>query len=332
MNRNATQRFSHSWISRFLFFLLLILHYATLPLSAQEDPHQRLHAAADLALQGHYEGAIELARPTLGSTALSQTERGRGWTLLGLAYQYRGDFQKATTAYENALQILEGRGGSASDYASALASFGTLYRDMGQMDAARRMELRALRVNQQINDPAGIAAVSATLADIELGGKHIGRAQTWLDEATRESRLAPTLGDSFHASVASSQAWLEELKGHMQAAIAGHEMEIDYLTHAHGEETPQVGWAYMLLGKAYLENGNVNDALTSMCKGRVLLLQTLGPNNLRYLVAQLEYAQALKSAGMKANAARTKLDAESQLKSIYKEQCSQCRITVMALR
>jgi tetratricopeptide (TPR) repeat protein len=331
MKGNATRRRSYTCISRFVSFLLLILHCAALPFSAQDNPHQRLITAAELCLQGHFEAAIDLARPILDSTTLSQTERGRGWTLLGSAYQNQGEFQEAMTAYETALQILESGNENVPDYASTLTTFGTLFRDMKQFDAAVQMELRALQLDQKSNNHEGVATVCAVLADLELGLRHTRKARAWLDKAADESKLAPGLSEDFYASVTSSHAWLEELKGHIQAAIAGYEKEIDYLTHSHGEENPQVGWAYMLLGKAYLRNGDVSDALNSMSKGLALMLQTLGTRNLRYLVAQVEYAQALKSAGMKAEAARTKLEAESEIRSLFEEQCSQCRITAVAL-
>jgi tetratricopeptide (TPR) repeat protein len=315
----------------FPFVCVFLLRTATFPLSAQADPHQDLFAAAELCIQGHFEAAIELTKPILGSASLSQTERGRAWTILGSAYQNHGEFQEAMTAYENALQILEKGDENVPDYASALIAFGTLFRDMKQFDAAGQMELRALRLDLRSDNHEGIATVCAILADLELGLGHTRKAQKWLEKADKESRLAPKLTNEFYASITSSRAWLEELRGHMEAAIAGHEKEIEYLLPIHGEESPQVGWAYMLLGKAYLENGNVNEALNDMSNGRAILLQTLGMNNLRYLLAQVEYAEALKSAGRRAEAAQTKHEAESELTSLYKQQCPQCRVTAAAL-
>lgn len=190
----------------------------------------------------------------------------------------------------------------AADYASALSAFATLYHDMLQFDAATQMQMHALHVNQQINDHGGIAVVCANLADIELGLKHTKKAQAWLDESVQESKLASNLDESFYAFVASSEAWLAELRGNTPAAIAGYQKEIDYLTHSPGEENSTLGWAYMLLGKAYLKNGNIGDALSNMRKGCSLLPQNVGTGNPRYLLAQVAYAQALDSAGMHAQA------------------------------
>ncbi|MGB6687972.1 MAG: tetratricopeptide repeat protein [Terracidiphilus sp.] len=310
---------------------LAIALSVALSLSAQSDVHRQLRAAAELCSQGHFEKAIQMARPALDSAQLSQTERGRGWTLLGLAFQYQGEFQEAISAYENALRILEERNEDAADYASALSAFGTLYRDMRQFDAAAQMEMRALQVSRQINNHEGIAVACANLADLELGLKHTKKSQTWLDRAILESKLAPTLGGDFYAFVTSSQAWLAELKGNARAAVAGFEKEIGYLTHLYGEENPQVGWAYMLLGKAHLKDGDIRDALSKMRKGCSILLETVGTGNPRYLLAQVAYAEALDSAGMHEQAVQTRADAEQKLRIIYKEQCRQCRITALGL-
>ena len=53
--------------------------------------------------------------------------------------------------------------------------------------------------------------------------------------------------------------------------------------------------------------------------------------NPRYLLAKVAYVQALDAAGMHAQAAQTKGDAEQELSAIYKEQCTQCRISALAL-
>jgi tetratricopeptide (TPR) repeat protein len=91
------------------------------------------------------------------SRQLTDLEHGRGWTVLGLAYQHQGEFQEATSAYENAIRILGERNENAADFASALDAFGTLYRDMLQFDNAAHVEIHALHVDQQINDHGGIA-------------------------------------------------------------------------------------------------------------------------------------------------------------------------------
>lgn len=317
-------------MNRLWTFLLPMPLTIVLSASAQTDLQQRLQAAAQLYWQSHFEEAVELAKPIVESRQLTETERGRGWTVLGSAYQHQGKFQEAMTAYENALRILEKRAEDAADYASTLSAFGTLFRDMGQFDAATQLELRALQVDQKINDHGGAAAACASLADLELGLKHTRKAQVWLDKAIQESKLSPSLDEDFYAFVASSQAWLAELTGNTRGAIAGYEKEIEYLTHRYSEQTLQVGWAYMLLGKAYHKDGNVNDALINMRKGCAILKQ-LGPDNPRYLLAQVEYAEALRSAGMHAEAVQTKREAEEKLRAFYRDQCTQCRITSMAL-
>ena len=87
--------------------LLLPIHFSmVLSLSAQADVHLQLGAAAKLVSQGNYQKAIEVARPALESKQLTESERGRGWTVLGSAYEFQARYREATTAYENAVKIL----------------------------------------------------------------------------------------------------------------------------------------------------------------------------------------------------------------------------------
>jgi tetratricopeptide (TPR) repeat protein len=316
---------------RHLAQLLSMLLFVSLSLSAQSDVRQQLRAAGELWSQGHFEKAAELVRPVLDSAQLSQTERGRGWALLGSAMQNQGEFQGAMSAYENALRIFEKNNEDAADYASALSSFGTLYRDMLDFDSAAQMQMRALHVDQQINDHGGIAVVCANLADLELGLKHTRKAQVWLAKSVQESKLAPTLDGSYYAFVASSEGWLAERGGNASAAIADYQREIDYLTHSPGEQSLALGWAYMLLGNSYLKSGNIKDALSTMRKGLSLLPGNADTVNPRYLLAQVAYAQALDAAGMQAQAVQTRANAIQKLNAIYKEQCTPCRITSLAL-
>jgi tetratricopeptide (TPR) repeat protein len=326
-----TMRRSNIRMNRVRLLLLLTLLSATVPLAAQTDAHQQLGAAASLVWQGRVEEAIKLAKLAAESKQISEIDRGKAWTVLGSAYQNQGRFQEAMTAYESAIHILKGRDDGSADYASALSAFGTLFRDMRQFDAASQMELRALHVDEQIGDHAGIALVCASLADLELGLNHERKAQHWLDEAIHESRLTPSLSADFYAFVTSSQAWLAESNGNARAAVAGFQREIEYLTSSHGEENPQVGWAYMLLGKAQLRSGDAITALEDMGKGSAILRKTVGIDNPRYLLAQLEYADALNSAGRRAEAAQIKDAAETRLRVFENQQCPQCRITAMAL-
>jgi tetratricopeptide (TPR) repeat protein len=318
---------------RMRIFLLCLPLSAVLPLAAQTNPHQQLYNAANLGAQGHYQEAIALAEPVLNSDSaqLSDTERGRGWRLLGLGYQFEGDFEKATTAYENALRILEARKENADDYTAVLSDFGTLYRDMRQYDAATQLEMRALGGNQQAGDHEGAAIASVNLADIEMNLNHTRKARAWMDEAVRESKLAPALSRNFEAFLVSSQASIADQTGDTRAAIAGHRREIDLLREATPEASPTLGWAYMLLGKAYLDDGNVGDALSNMSKGSAMLRETSGAESPHYLIAQIAYARALDAAGTRAQALKIRADAEAKLKTYYQDQCPQCRVTALAL-
>lgn len=301
----------------------------TRSVAAQMDTDRQLGAAVQLASQGHFEDARDLARSVVRSKELNDMERGRAWTILGSIYQYHGEFQEAMTSYEKALSILKERDEYASDYSATLATTATLFLDMRQVDLAAQVEIRALQVDKRSLNHSAIAADCVSLANIELGRKHSRKAQVWLDQAVQEAKSAPHLDSSFYAMLASSQAWLEELTGDASAAIAGYQNDISYLVELHGTQSLSVGWAYILLGKAYLKNAEITDALSSIRTGCALLRATVGTAHPRYLLAQIAYSEALKSAGQRAEAVRVRQEAERELKTFYGNQCAQCRTTAV---
>jgi tetratricopeptide (TPR) repeat protein len=302
------------------------------PVHAQLDVKQQLHQAAQLFQQGQCARATEVAEPLMGSPVLTELEQGRGWALIASAYQCQGRFQDATTCYERALRILRVDDGLATDYAATLGALGTLLSDMGQGKAALRTESRALQIYERIHDRPGIAVACASLADLELGFKHLTKARAYLERSTQESSLTNGFTDDYYAFLSSSRAWLAEQQGDVSAAISGYREELEQLIRIHGEHDFLVGWAYMLLGKAYLLRGCTGSAMDNMEKGLAILRETVGTANFRYLGAQIVYAQALDSSGMHREAKQLRTAAQRALDTLYKGQCVQCRVSAIALR
>lgn len=299
---------------------------------AQVDVRHQLHYASQLFRQGQCSSVTDVAVPLMDSPGLTNLERGRAWALVGSAYQCQGRFQDATTSYEKALRILQVDDGLAADYAATLSAFGTLLSDMGQGKAALGVESRALHIYERIHDHAGIAVACVSLADLELGFKHHTQGRVYLERSMQETSLANGLSDDYYAFLTSSRAWLAEQEGDVSTAISGYREEIDQLTRLHGEHDSLVGWAYMLLGKAYLLRGDTGMASNRMDKGLAILRETVGTANFRYLAAQVAYAQVLDASGMRREAKQLRTGAQRALDRLYKDQCVQCRVSALALR
>jgi hypothetical protein len=69
-----------------------------------------------------------------------------------------------------------------------------------------------------------------------------------------------------------------------------------------------------------------------MDKGLAILREVVGTADVRYLEAQVAYAQALDSTGMHREAKQLRTGAQRALDSLYNDQCIHCRVSAAALR
>jgi tetratricopeptide (TPR) repeat protein len=310
--------------------LVSILILVALNAGAQESAP--IHAVRLLEQQGQFARVIEVVEPLLESTILSDLDRGTGWMMLGSAYQYEERIQEATGAYEQSLRLLKKDRQHSRDYAEALGTFGTLYRDLGEFRAGTAMQLRALKVYEQTDDHAGIAVTCELLADLMLARTHNKDARVYLTRSGREAELASGLDDNYFASVSATDAWLAESVGNFAAAVYADRRALDLWKGAHGENHALVGWAYILLGRSYLKAGAVGSALHNMRRGLAILGQTVGTGRARYLIAEMAYAEALDSSGMHSEALQIRTDAKRELDTIRRTPCLGCRVSAAALQ
>ena len=87
----------------------------------------------------------------------------------------------------------------------------------------------------------------------------------------------------------------------------------------------------MLLGEANAKARDLTIALDNMRKGLGILEKTAGSANVKFLEAELAYADVLDASGARAEARELKTTAEQELRDLYRRQCIQCRISVSAL-
>jgi len=315
-----------------LYVFLFMASIASSSLWSQQNARQGLGLAFQLDWQGQFARVIEVAKPLTTATTLTTAERGKVWRVLGHAYQQEGRFQEAATAYEQSLHLLENQRAYSSDYAATLSTFATLYRDMGEFDAAMRMEARALNLYEQAGYHAGAAIACSSLADLALHRKQVRKARGYLARAVREANLGKGgLDDDDFAFLSSTQAWRAELDHDPAAAISGYQHALALREHLHGDHHPIIGLSLVLLGKAYADAGDTDKALENLRRGLDILGQTQGLHSVAYLSAEVAYVQVLDDSGEHSQAQELKTQTEEALNSLYRNQCVQCRISVAAL-
>jgi tetratricopeptide (TPR) repeat protein len=295
----------------------------------QNHPQERLQQANDFEQRGQFELAVETLRPLAASHQIGAADAGRMWILLGYAYQEQSDFTNARDCYLRAARIYRGQPSDKAGYAAVLDNLADSYRAAGNLRVALKFEKSSLEQFGEAGDHAGAAWAWMHLAVIELTRKHQFEAQRDLEKADEEEQLALNRSDDFIAALDSTKGWLAELEGNTSTAIINYTQSVAF---RRCKSCMLTGWQYVLLGKAYADDGQVTAGLNNMRKGLTILGDTAGLHSRRYLAAQIAYAQVLDASGERAESAALKVAAERELHALDHEQCASCRESLVANR
>lgn len=317
---------------RHLYWTLLTLWLLRIPAFGQFNPHEVLQDALVLENHGSFETAANAAKAAIDSRQLSGNELGRGYIILAVACQGKGDLTNAQTAFEHALRVLEDDREHPEDYVSALENYAGYYDELGQLDVAESMWRKAFHLRQKIGDHAGTALSLARLAELALVQNRVGEAHRYLQKASDEVKASPDLIDDDKALFFETQGWLAIAEHHAPAAIAAYKHALELVERSRGEQHWLVGWDHMLLGKAYTESGDSRSALENMQTGLSILDHALGQKNPKYFAAELAYSRVLDQFGLHIVAAQMRTAAEKASQDYYGSQCARCTINVAAFR
>jgi tetratricopeptide (TPR) repeat protein len=312
--------------------VLLTVVLAVAQLWAQANPQEPLREAFILEKQGQFDKAVAIAKRFTDSGRSGRAELGRAWIVLGLAYTEQGKFVQAQDAFDRSLHVLDQGPQFVADYATALQAYGAFYNAAGQAATAARLWRKALDLRQRSGDHTGISRLLTRLAELDLAQNRTREARKYLQSAGEEMKLAHELTDEDLAITYESQAGLALAEGHPSAAVAGFQRALDLCKQIRGEQHWITGWDYMLLGTAYAESGDIENAQAEMNEGLSILVEALGIRNPKYFAAQIAYSQVLDRAGLHEQAAQWRTGAEQAEKDFYRSQCVGCTINVTAFR
>jgi tetratricopeptide (TPR) repeat protein len=298
--------------------VLLIIPLNVFP---QSTVQEQLRLALRLEGQGQYARAISILEPIATSGKVSRSEIDRIWTYIGYARQEQGNFEGAQGAYEKAIQVARTLPKGTGDYAAALDNQADLDQARGDLRSASRLERRVLQLFQESGNHACAAWTFTHLAVIELTRRHEQSASRYLQRAAKEAQSAPQLGKDYYASLASANAWLAELEGDPLTAIVEYQRSI--ASPACSNCAP-MGWQEVLLGKAYADSGQLSEAQKTMRLGLTILAGTAGEHTLKYLAAEIAYAQVLDETGQHSQSAALKMSAQRELTTLDHVPCRTC--------
>lgn len=317
------------------FALLAILASAPL-LTAQDpaaqDPDSALATLSTLVRRGQFSQSIDAANSLLAAGKLTPSDQGIVYIYLGYAWQERGDLTKATSNYEKALAVINRDGRHPADYAAALATLATIYVETGQIDTAKHVLSRSIKLFEDQSNHAGAAMIWNDLATIAAQQHSRRDAHKFIARSIAESHLANDITHGELAIIATTQGTIAELDRDPHTAISDYEHALDLWKQSNEAQQPKTAWLYVLLGGAYLQTGDLVNARETTSRGLALLAASSGTETPRYFAAQLAYSKILDASGAHDEASTLRAQAQTAINTATDQQHSKSTISINALR
>jgi tetratricopeptide (TPR) repeat protein len=312
----------------------LVMIALTMALMGQHRLHAQLNEAYEQYGRGDPRGVIAALKPQLEgvSDELSGVERGIAWNLLGLAYQTVEEFQEARRCYENALHILREVANARLDYAAALTNMASLELTVGDVAAAKAIQLKLRQLYDAEAYHHGLARVANDLALIDLTQKDVRGARRETVEAFRQAELAGTLSDDDYAPMYVLEGSVTEAERDPRDAIVAYDKAIELWTRSHGPRYYMLTTAYGLRASALGEIGETAKGIADVKVALALTEQISGRDSIAYYSAELRYAKLLRKLGEKQEAARLDKVARDGIAALSRRKCDGCTISAEGFR
>ncbi len=298
------------------------------------DESDSINRAYVLEAHGDFAGAITILTPIANSPSagLSDETKGIVLNLLGSAYRVTDNFAEAQRCYEKAIAILRRDPSSQSELASSIDNLGSLEASLGHSAESERLSKRARKIYIALDDHAGLARVSTSLAVIAMQRDDRSAVRNYLVQALQEAQLAGDLDDDQIASMNGVHGWLALKDGNPQSALSFFDNAIAHWARLHGPGSCQVATGMVLRAQAYEKNRDFKDASTDLEQAENIFATELGENSTLYWSAVLDQAVLLKHEGHEREARSLEIRATSALNNIERETCVNCTITAQAFR
>jgi tetratricopeptide (TPR) repeat protein len=299
-------------------------------LASAQDQKTGLTYLSELSRHNQLPELIQAANALLADPKLTPPEQGIALTYIGHAYQRTGDFHQATTYYEKALAIVNRDNLHPIEYATVLATLGTIYAETDQLDIAKRILHRATDMFEKQNDHLKSSMMWNNLATIASDEHSSREAHKCMARAIAESQLANNITIDEHAALTMTEARIAELDGDPRTAISDYQHALALWKESHNDQQPETAWLYVLLGGAYLSAGDLPTARQMTSQGLHLLEEGSGRQSPRYLNAELAYAKVLDASGDHNEASKYRKEAQTSMDATTRR--AQSEISVSALR
>jgi tetratricopeptide (TPR) repeat protein len=317
-------------MKRLIFIIALVTQFH-LGLS-EDNQNNPFLVARGLIEEGKYEAAISVLTPVTRSPTADNAIRGRALTIIGFAYKEDGQFQEARRCYEEALRIFDADAALDADRGATLDYLGNLEQVAGNLLDAQRLYTKALEIDQRFQDHTRIFTVFIHLAEDSIEQKHYKAAKKYLQSAAQQQDMMMSAKKESLADLYETQGWLASVTGKKGEAVEDYKRSVEACRDQYGNQHPLTGWTYLLLGKAFAEDGKVEDGMKSVREGIAILEETAGTSDLRYLLGQVLYSKLLALSGAQTESAQLASAAQQAIDNKLKHQCVNCTVSAWSFQ
>lgn len=238
--------------------------------------------AAVLRKNAKHTQAISIIDPLLESKALTDRERFRLHTELGINFRRILDTQQANVHYSKAKELAQ-RINDNELLARAHANLGVLYDTQSNLALAMQEQTAALELLKDSTDWELQASVYYNLGDMSLRLNNLAQASHFFFRALESDKKS---GDAYNiASTSLSLAKITIRQENYLLAIEQLHQTIEYLTPLNA--TQQLSVAYRQLAVAYQHTKNIQQAINSAKQSVDFSLKTDSPIYKTYAYMQL---------------------------------------------
>jgi tetratricopeptide (TPR) repeat protein len=255
---------------------------------------------------------------------------GRVWANLGSDYEEAGEFALSEDAYNHALQIFRKDRALASEYATVLDNFGSLYLMYGRIPEARRLRERALAKRRELKNPVEIARGESHIAEVLLDERRYKDAAAHAAAALRlmEAENDPDKEDEGATLVTLIYALCAQGKCSEGLVYAHQALEIS--AAAYEPDSVQAGYVLMAAGFAEWKQGDAARAEDELKRGVEIFRRRMEKSN-RVLIEALRQYEGFLSARHQTVAARRVEDEVMRLERSSSAACSNCTVSAFSL-
>jgi tetratricopeptide (TPR) repeat protein len=255
---------------------------------------------------------------------------GRVWAKLGSDYEEAGEFALSEDAYNHALQIFRTERALASEYATILDNFGSLYLMYGRIPEARRLRELALAKRRELNNPVEIARSESHIAEVLLDERRYKEAAAHALTALRMMEEGKDSDKEDQGATLVTLIYALCARGKCSEGLLYAHKALELSAAAYPPDSMPAGYVLMAAGFAEWKQGDAARAEDELKRGVEIFRRRMEKNSRVLIQALRQYAGFLASRRQTVAARRVE-DEVMRLERSSSASCSNCTVSAFSL-